>query len=203
MKYLIASFLLFYNFIYSQHAKVGDYHLLMYDKAFDVVAQLNLNDKIIYKIETPRKEGLYDYLWLIIKPNRLDRFINLLDNAIETFPKWEATALNNGVENITRQILPYKDPKIKAIFTYGNTIYMDSLVLPIAVFNVENGRCFLEVRSTYWMMSDFNQYITAEPFRIRFNNIEEIKELKSLLNDDLAYDKIIAKMEQEDLFQQN
>lgn len=204
MKYfvLLLCTLSFYFKTHSQIAIAGTYPLAIYNKSYRVEVELDLNDKVIYKIETPRREGLYDKLWLIIRPRKLKRFINLLDNIIETFPKWEKTALNNNVKNVRRQILPYKEPRVKALFSYGDTLYYDSLVFPIAIFIADNGMFYVEIRSIYWMVSDFNQFIKAEPFSIKFNSVEEVQILKDLLDDDLAYDKIIEKMEQENLFKQ-
>lgn len=198
----ILLFLLKITSLFSQEAIVGEYYLFYHDKSYPVIAALDLNDNIVYKIKTPRKEGLTEELWLIIPPRKLERFINLLDVIIETFPKWEKTAIVNKIKTVEREILPYKHPKIKVKFSYGNTIYLDSLVFPIAIFKVANRIPYIELRSTYWMMADYNEYITAEPFIIPFNSIEEVKEFKDLLNDDLAYDKIIEKLKKENLFKQ-
>lgn len=129
-----------------------------------------------------------------------DDFIKSLEGAKQKYMEWVATAKENDVTSLNKEMSSIEAPKLKGFFHAGDEWNFDYAVYPtyhFQIFQTESGTVLhlLWLRSGK-MNASGNDYRDTDGFALLFNSVEEIDSFI----DSISKDKIDSFEDKKDLF---
>ncbi|MCD4681118.1 MAG: hypothetical protein K8S00_12105 [Bacteroidales bacterium] len=157
------------------------------------------NYKLI--IETEPQDRFAGDVILIVKSSKLEKFINIIQNASLVYTEWKQTAIENNVTELNKEI-DIKRIKLYAKFRFASDNYYDFNVCLKARFVVMNERYRLIISNIYNLQASSNQYIDNKGFFLEFHSKEQINDFILKISPDNINHYYQEKRQKEKIFKQ-
>lgn len=212
MKFKLLLLVLFLNinYTFSQNlVELDTYESAFFEKEYkiSIYNDISLKKKkdinkyfIEYYIRTqPLSSYDSDLTTLIITYNKLEPFINYLNEIRVKYKEWKKTAIENNVKEIEKDFM-IKSPYLQAGFTYSEWYYDLSVTLSSRFKYLDKIDNYAIIINSGELKSNSNSFIDSKGFALVFSSEEEIEDFINKLNNEKAIELIKSKEAKEDLF---
>jgi hypothetical protein len=181
----------------SAQTKLSSYNSSYFAKDYNVSVAEEKDKSLAYYVECATMDDMSKQATLILKESELEEFKTFIKSIKETYIKWTATAKENKVTELMKDI-EYEKLKYSSAFSYGEWNFDFSTYLR-AYYKIIDGKYLMIVRSDE-LQSSSNQFIKSKGFSIVFNSDKEFDEFLKAFDNEKAHKLFDEKRAKEDLF---